>query len=398
MGVNNSQFITTKASAPKIDFSAASASYIDGLITNLQKGKFAEYWTFAESMMRRDLRLQGEFAKRNRAIVTDFEVVVVGESSAKERKAAKVVTEIIKGIDNFEDAQMDLNSAFYYSLIALEFNDGNGNAWVNEDGIWKPAGFTYLEGWKMGSPDPEQSEYAKITPMLLDKDGNFIPFEENKWIVHIHRTIGGNPFAGGLATSLIWTFLLKWFPLKDWVGLLEQYGIPKLIASYNASLDPTNERDIKTIAAINLALQDVARIGSGAIPNDVTLTTIAPGSVNYEAFQKLVEYADNSYSIAINGGMMTSIAAANGLGSGAADVQNEVRKEIIETDHRQLESTFSKQLVTPIIRLNFPEIPIGKKFRFQYLKSEDKQVASTTNKAKRVTATTSEMGGENTVK
>lgn len=113
MGVNNSQSITTKASAPKIDFSAASASYIDGLITNLQKGKFAEYWTFAESMMRRDLRLQGEFAKRNRAIVTDFEVVVVGESSAKERKAAKVVTEIIKGIDNFEDAQMDLNSAFY---------------------------------------------------------------------------------------------------------------------------------------------------------------------------------------------------------------------------------------------------------------------------------------------
>ena len=81
---------------------------------------------------------------------------------------------------------MDLNSAFYYSLIALEFNDGNGNAWVNEDGIWKPAGFTYLEGWKMGSPNPEQSEYAKITPMLLDKDGNFIPFEENKWIVHIH--------------------------------------------------------------------------------------------------------------------------------------------------------------------------------------------------------------------
>jgi phage gp29-like protein len=130
----------------------------------------------------------------------------------------------------------------------------------------------------------------------------------------------------------------------------------------------------------------------------VTLTTIAPGSVNYEAFQKLVEYADNSYSIAINGGMMTSIAAANGLGSGAADVQNEVRKEIIETDHRQLESTFSKQLVTPIIRLNFPEIPIGKKFRFQYLKSEDKQVASTTNKTKRVTTPASEVGGENTVK
>ena len=237
---------------------------------------------------------------------------------------------------------------------------------------------------KIGAPDPEKNGFQNTKPMLLDKDGNpTIEFEQYKWIIHTHSTIGGDCFTGGLAASLIWTFLLKWFPLKDWVGMLEKYGVDKLVAIYSDALDPTNPEHAATISAINLALQDIRKFGAGAIPKSVEFKFLESKGASSDAFQRLVEYADNSYSIAINGGVMTSIAAANGLGSGAAETQNEVRLEIIESDRRQLESTLTYQLIKPIVLLNFPEIPANRIPRFKYKKNEVLNGIQST-KAKRV--------------
>lgn len=385
MGIsNNSQSYLIEKGAPKIDFSSNGASYINGLLSDLEKGKYATFWVYATEMLRRDTRLNGEYSKRNRAVLGEWSIESPKDAKSKEKKTAALIEEIIRSIDNFEDVQINLNSGFYYGTSILELNDGEGNAWIKDSDYWRPAGFQYLKGWKIGAPDPEKNGFQNTKPMLLDKDGNpTIEFEQYKWIIHTHSTIGGDCFTGGLAASLIWTFLLKWFPLKDWVGMLEKYGVDKLVAIYSDALDPTNPEHAATISAINLALQDIRKFGAGAIPKSVEFKFLNSSAASSDAFQRLVEYADNSYSIAINGGVMTSIAAANGLGSGAAETQNEVRLEIIESDRRQLESTLTYQLIKPIVLLNFPEIPANRIPRFKYKKNEVLNGIQST-KAKRV--------------
>ena len=110
---------------------------------------------------------------------------------SKEKKTAALIEEIIRSIDNFEDVQINLNSGFYYGTSILELNDGDGNAWIKDSDYWRPAGFQYLKGWKIGAPDPEKNGFQNTKPMLLDKDGNpTIEFEQYKWIIHTHSTIG----------------------------------------------------------------------------------------------------------------------------------------------------------------------------------------------------------------
>lgn len=396
---NNPQNYTITKGAPAIDFNSNGASYINGLMNDLSKGKYAEFWVYAKNMLLRDARLLGEFGKRNRAVLGEWSLEPPKDAKAKEKKIAAIIEEIIKSIDNFEDVQVDLNSGFYYSLSISEYNDGEGNAWIEDNGYWRPAGFKPLEGWKVGAVDPKDNGYQSMKPMLLDKDAKpTIEFEPYKWIVHTHKTIsGGDCFSGGLASSLIWTFLLKWFPLKDWVGMLEKYGVDKMVATYSNSIDPTTTEGSQIIANINLALQDIRRFGAGAIPNSVDFKFLNSTGARSDAFERLVYYCDQSYAIAINGGVMTSIAAANGLGSGAAETQNEVRLEIIEADRRQLESTFTQQLVKPIMLLNFPEIPLSRAPRFKYKKDEVLS-ANQPNKTKRAATTNADqVGGTDTV-
>lgn len=400
MGIsNNSQNYLIENGSPSIDFNLNGASYIKGLMDDLEKGKYAKFWVYATEMLRRDARLFGEYGKRNRAVLGEWHLIPPKDAKSKEKKAAEKIEEKINSIDNFDDVLIDLNSAFYYTISVAEFNDGQGNAWVNDaDGLWMPAGIQQLSGWKIGAPDPKDNGYQEMKPMLLDNDGKpTIEFEQYKWIIHTHKSVTGNCFNSGLAASLIWTFLLKWFPLKDWVGMLEKYGVDKLVAIYSDALDPTNPEHAATISAINLALQDIRKLGAGAIPKSVEFKFLESSAASSDAFQRLVEYADNSYSIAINGGVMTSIAAANGLGSGAAETQNEVRLEIVEADRRQLEGTLTQQLVKPMMLLNFPEIPLSRAPKWKFNKNEVLSGIQS-NKAKRVTTPpTNKVAGTNEV-
>jgi len=170
---NNPQSYTFETGQPSIDFNSNGASYIKGLMNDLEKGKYARFWVYATEMLRRDARLFGEYGKRNRAVLGEWHLTPPKDAKSKERKAAEKIEEKIKSIDNLDDVLIDLNSAFYYTTSIVEFNDGNGNAWINDvDGLWMPAGFQQLSGWKIGAPDPKDNGYQEMKPMLLDKYSN----------------------------------------------------------------------------------------------------------------------------------------------------------------------------------------------------------------------------------
>lgn len=80
----------------------------------------------------------------------------------------------------------------------------------------------------------------------------------------------------------------------------------------------------------------------------------ASRSGSVDTYEKLVRYMDEQISKAVLGETMSTTASSAGLGSGQANVHNDVRKELAEDDSDELCETLNATLVAWTVAYNLP--------------------------------------------
>ncbi|MBS3962177.1 MAG: DUF935 domain-containing protein, partial [Sandarakinorhabdus sp.] len=322
------------------------------LLRGAEDGDPERYLELAEQMEERDLHYLSVLGTRKRQISQLPIVVDAASDSAGHVAQADLVREWLDR-DTLEVELFDILDAIGKGFSATEI------VWSTSGGRWLPEALK----WR----DPRWFEFHRDDGETLLLKGGLgfgggsqrTPLPPYKFILHVHPAKSGLPIRGGFARAIGWSYLFKNYALKDWMAFCEIYGLPFRIGKYEPG---ASEEDIQKL------MQAVANIGSDAaavMPKSMDVEFIdGKSNGSTDLYDKLCTYLDNQISKAVLGQTATTDATIGGLGSGAE--HGEVRADIERADARLLAATLQRDLVRPIIDLNFgrqalyPKIRIGR--------------------------------------
>lgn len=352
----------------------------------LREAEFGDpflYLELAEEMEEKDLHYLAVLGTRKQT-VCDLDLEVRPASSAKDDLRAAEMVRAMLGSDAIDlaSAMVDILDAIGKGFSATEIVwDSSEREWFPRRLRWRdPRWFMFdwvsgeellLRSMKEEGPQfttagvaAASGSHFKGSGLSGALRGGFQPMTEPllpyKFIVHIARAKAGLPIRGGLARAAGWVYLFKNYVLKDWVTFAEVYGQPLRVGKYGAgATDQDRER----------LLQAVANIGTDAaaiIPESMIIEfTEARQTGSAELYQSFCQYLDAQLSKAVLGQTL-STEIPQGAGSrAAAQVHDDVRRDIVSADARRLAATLNRDLVKPIVDLNlgprehYPHIVLG---------------------------------------
>lgn len=243
-------------------------------------------------------------------------------------------------------AQIDLPSLFITLLDAI------AKGYSVAEIVWDTRG----QSWLPSSIIPREAhwfQYDRETGRSLrlvdgSYDGQVLP--NYKFIIHTPALHAGIPLLGGLARSALWAWVFKSYALRDWAGFAELYGQPIRLGKY----DPAATRE--DIAVLKRAVFDIGSDAGAVIPAGMAIEFVESGgkTASSDLYQALIEYLDRQVSKAVLGQTLTSDSGKHGS-LAQASVHNEVRTDLIHADARALIATLTRDLLTPLVRLNLGE-------------------------------------------
>jgi phage gp29-like protein len=287
-------------------------------------------------MEEKDGHIFAEMSKRKRALLTvDWDIVPPRNPSAKERKAAAYIKELLQDLQNFEDTIQDASDAIGHGFACLEIQ------WQMLGQEWLPKSITHRpQSWF-------QTDRATRTELRY-RDGTLDgaqlwPFG---WITHVHKAKSGYLSRAGLHRVLAWPFLFKNFSVRDLAEFLEIYGLPLRLGTY-----PSGSSDAEKATLLN-AVAKIGHDAAGIIPEGMLIDFKEAAKGASDPFEFMVEWCERTQSKVILGGTLTSQADGKTSTNALGNVHNEVRHDLMMSDARQLAGTLTRDLVYPLYALN----------------------------------------------
>ena len=284
----------------------------------------------------KDGHVFAEMSKRKRALLTvDWDIVPPRNASAKEKKAADYVKELLQDVPNFEDVILDALDAIGHGFACLEMEwQMLGKEWLPKEINKRP------QEWFM--TDLETRTQIRLRDLTMD-GAALQPFG---WITHIHKAKSGYLARAGLHRVLAWPFLFKNYSVRDLAEFLEIYGLPLRLGTYpNGASD--DEKDTLMKAVLNIG-HDAA----GIIPEGLMIDFKEAAKGQSDPFEFMVGWCERTQSKAILGGTLTSQADGKTSTNALGEVHNEVRHDLMVSDGIQLSGTLTRDLVYPLLALN----------------------------------------------
>lgn len=301
------------------------------ILRDASEGNARAYLTLAEEMEERYLHYASQLQTRRLAIGG---VTWSIEGNKASPKIIDAVEELIRD-GEFENACSSLTDAIPKGYAVVEM------MWEFERKRLRPVKFV--------ERDPRFFQFDKLSlqNLRLAVDGSVEgePLAEAKYLRHVPITKLGIPVRRGMARPAAWGYLIQQFTLQDWAAFSEVYGMPLRVGKYNASASPKDK------ATLLRAVASIANDAAAIISADTDITFHEVNGTNGAAvFGGLLEYIDKQISKLVVGQTMTS---DNGSSLGQAKIHNEVRKDILRADCKQLARTANRDLIRPFIDLNF---------------------------------------------
>lgn len=320
-----------------------------GLLLAAEQGDATSYLELAEEMEEKDLHYLSVLQTRKRAVAQlPIEVLAAGDSDEEEADAQLVRDWVER--DTLETELFDILDAVGKGYSATEI------IWQRTSKWWLPS----MLAWR----DPRWFEFDRVdqATLLLKTNDGPRPLQPFKYIIHQHQAKSGIVIRGGIARAAAWGYLFKNYGVKDWIAFLEAFGTPLRTGRYDNGAD---EKDVRFL------MQAVAQLGSDAaavFPKSMEVEFIdrQQGAAPNDLWRSLVEYVDGQVSKAVLGQTNTTDAQSGGLGSGQAQVHNEVRGDIERHDAKLLAATLNRDLVVPMVMFNrgprerYPRLRIGR--------------------------------------
>ncbi|MGB3165629.1 MAG: DUF935 domain-containing protein, partial [Alteraurantiacibacter sp.] len=318
------------------------------------QGEPLEYFELAEIIEERDLHYAGVLATRKRAVSQIDITVEAASDSAEDVAKADMIRDWLKR-DELADEIFDMLDAIGKGISFTEI------MWqVSEGQLW-PA---RLE-WR----DPRFFTFDRRdlrTPMLRGgDDGNQPsgPLPGFKFIITQIKAKSGLPVRSGIARLASWAWMFKAFTQRDWAIFTQTYGQPVRIGKFHESASAEDKATLFRAVA-NIAGDCAAIVPSSMEIEFVEAQNVSAGS---DLYLKRADWLDRQVSKAVLGQTNTTDAqSGGGIGSGQAEVHNEVRGDIEMADCKALSAVINRDLVRPWIDLeygpqqNYPRLIIAR--------------------------------------
>ena len=301
--------------------------------------------------------------KRKGAVIARPWTVVAASNSRADKKAADLVREQLNNMGSAallgNDAQIPVAGNF--DLACLNLLDAILKGYSVAEVMWDYDG-AEIVATEIRARNQFRFNFDENYCLRLKLLDNYIPgiaLPPRKFIAHAFGAKDGNPLGLGLGSRLYWPAFFKRNGLVFWSTFLDKFGSPTPVGTYAAGSDPKTQSDL--LAALAAIAQDTGI----AIPDNTKIAFLEAsrsGTVTHEMFCK---YMDDQISECVLGETMTTSARGGaGLNAGGqAQVQNEVRLELVKADADLLSSTLNSTLIPWISLYNMPNATPPKVWR-----------------------------------
>jgi len=311
-------------------------SRLASILLAAEQGDVIEQYQLFEDMEEKDAHLAAEMGKRRRAVsLLDFTIAPPSNASADEKKATDELRELLTDIDDIENVAFDTTDAIGKGFACQELE------WDRPQGKWVPKTITHRpQDWFRLVRGYRQEI------RLREGDAMGTPLNPFGWIVHEHKAKSGYIERAALFRVLVWPYLFKNYSVADLAEFLEIYGIPIRIGKY-----PSGAND-KEKATLLRALVGVGHNAAGIMPDSMTVEFEEAATGEPGAFQLMIDWCERSISKAVLGATLTSQADRGSNTNALGKVHNEVRKDLRDSDAKQIARTLTRDLLYPMAALN----------------------------------------------
>lgn len=308
-----------------------------GILAAADAGDITAQHRLFEDMLDRDAHIFCEFDKRRMAPgKLDWRIVPPSNATAAEKKDAEWVEDVLRNaVDDLEDVVSTMMDAAGHGFAPIELE------WKLWGGERIPKFHPRPQDWFRLSQNRRELRLADGSP-----DGAvLVPMS---WIMHQHRKAKtGYISRAAMFRVLVWPFIYKSYSIGDMAEFLETYGLPIILGKYYQGAQP--EEKASLMRAVTALGHDARAIMPKEMEIEIAKVTSSGDGSSHLA---MVDWAERAQSKAILGQVLSAEAKATGMGSGVADLQGEVRDDILASDARQLAGTLTRDLVYPLLAFN----------------------------------------------
>lgn len=298
--------------------------------TQADMGQITHQAALFQLIEEQDAHIFSELAKRKRAITSlGWHLQAPDDASEAELKRTAELESMIREIHQIEDFQYDIADGIGAGFAVAEMEWQKGEVWL-----------------------PKQIHYVPQHDMELDITSNKLLYAGNgaseqlkplSWIVHEHKSKSGYIEQSALFRVLAWTYAYKAYNVKDMQRFLELYGLPLRLGKYPAGIAKAEQDKLLK------AVRNIGHDGAGIVPANMMIEFVKEtNSGSVKDYLSTIQYWEEKQSKAILGGELDGKVTSE-----ARITQfDKVRREILLHDVRQLEPTYTNQLLGPINHYN----------------------------------------------
>lgn len=311
-------------------------SKLNSILLAAEQGDVIAQYELFEDMEERDGHILSEMSKRRRAVSgLAWEIEPPVNPTAAEKRAAIELQALIGSIEDIDSIIFDTTDAIGKGFACQEIE------WQRLGGNWLPKSIEHRpQSWFRLHRGYRQEI------RLRDNSPDGAPLVSFGWITHTHKARSGYLERASLFRALVWPYLFKNYSVGDLAEFLEIYGIPLRVGKYPPG---ASEKEKATLLR---ALVQIGHNAAGIIPDGMTLDFPAIAEGDPKAFELMMDWCERTESKVILGATLTSQADRGSNTNALGSVHNEVRKELKDSDAKQVATTLSRDLVYPIAMLN----------------------------------------------
>jgi phage gp29-like protein len=388
------QLSTRLAPAPYVDRfgrvygSTLTPQVVTDVLQNADAGLMFSLADLCDEIRGRDGHLSAELQKRElRVAGAEWELVPPEGSGESGEMIAKWCSARLREIDSrgalsfaFGDAVASLQGAVFQGRAGLEV------VWRAEDGWYVPEGlyfihprrFAFSTDFAIHLWDASGTAVNALQPMSV-KDSPFgeypgialARFPRGKFIVHQPRVRGVYPTREGLGVLLVWWCTFKRFGVRDFLAFAEWAGRGLRVGYFATGRGPLGEyQATPEDQQVLQQVLDAMSSSNSAVFADTTKPEIINSPTNNDVHSNLIALCNSEISKAVVGGTLGSEPGARGARSlGEVHERNELM--IARADAAAVGSTLVRDLVAPMVALNFGRNAPVPRFRFAVDPAQD---------------------------
>lgn len=322
-----------------------------------------------EEMEEKDTHLFSQLQTRKNAVLgLDYEVSPASDSP-EDKKIAQFCKEIIDGLEDFDDALLDMLDAVGKGFSMLEI------MWAVNGGNAVATGFSWIHPKRAVFYERSNTMWEKSfeMPRIQTEDepvnGEIMP--PFKLLYHRYKARSGYDTRAGVLRVCAWMYLFKNYAIKDWLAFMEVFGMPIRLGKYDSAASADDKSAL--VAAIKSLGSDAAGIISKNTEIEFVETVKQSGENNL--FENLAKFANAEISKAVLGQTLTTQEGKSGSYS-LGQVHDLVRQDLIEADCQAAAKSLRFQLIRPLVGYNFGWDKPVPKFSFKFEAPEDMKMLS----------------------